>query len=110
VTPDDDASVAIIVAVIPPAMQAAIMLIEPEARTTVVTVAVIAPITPYIDAESARACGRGDTDGDGRQSGQHEFPHHSSPLVVTPSKNECRSGLLQGTPRNFLECTFTIMA
>jgi hypothetical protein len=85
-TPDDDPSVAIIVAVIPPAVQSAIMLIEPEARTTVVTVAVVAPITPYIDAESACACGRGCTDGDGRQSGQHEFSHGSSPLVVTSSK------------------------
>jgi len=66
VTPDDDVSVAIIVAVIPSAMQAAIVSIEPEARTTVVTVAVIAPIAPYIDAESACACGRGCTDDDGR--------------------------------------------
>src|ERR1043166_7161738 len=97
-------------------MQAAIMLIEPEARTTVVTVAVIAPIAPYIDAESACACGRGDTDGDGRQSVQHEFPHHSSPLVVTPSKTnaalvccrEHRETFLNARSPSWRECPWAL--
>jgi hypothetical protein len=59
VTPNHDISVAIIVTVVPSAMQAAIVFIEPEAGATVVAVAIVAVITAHIDAESACACCRG---------------------------------------------------
>jgi hypothetical protein len=83
VPPDHDIPVAIIVAVIPSAVQAAIVLIESEAWTAV-AVAVIVAVTAYIDTETACACCRGDANGEGRQSDQHvrKLPHCSSPLVV----------------------------
>src|ERR1700752_1532471 len=85
VTPDHDVAVAIVVTVIPSAMQATIVSVELDTRAAVVAIAVVSPIAADIDAESAGACGRGNADGEGRQCGQRvrELPHCSSPLVAT---------------------------
>src|SRR5262245_18180552 len=85
VSPDEHISAAIVVAMIPSAMQAAIMSVELYAGTAVVARTVIVAIAAHIDAKPARACGRRRSDGEGRQRGEHvgKLPHCSSPLVVT---------------------------
>src|SRR5262245_38804101 len=66
-------------------MQAAVMVIEPHARSAVVAVAVIAAVAAHIDAESAGACSRRHADSQRRQGSQRvrELLHCSSPLLVT---------------------------
>src|SRR4029077_19762895 len=84
VTTDHDVAVTIVVAVIPSAMQAAVVLIEPHARAAIIAVAVVAAVAAHIDAEPAGA-GRGrDADSKGCQCGERirELSHCSSPLVV----------------------------
>src|SRR5215468_1290201 len=80
-----DHETAVIVAVIPSAMQAAVMVIESHARSAVVAVAVIAAVAAHIDAEPAGACSRRHADSQRCQGSQRvrELPHCSSPLLVT---------------------------
>src|SRR5689334_19572706 len=82
VTADHDVAVAVIVAVVPAAVQAAVVLIEPHARAAIVAVAVVAAVSAHIDAEPAGAGGRRDGDGERGQGGDciRELTHCSSPL------------------------------
>jgi hypothetical protein len=98
-------------------MPAAIMPIELSARTielsarTIVTVAVVVAVAAYVNAEalSASYCWR--CDGYGSKCGQsvkelsHEFL-----LTLLTEENKCRRHSLRGTPRNFFEYMFTIIA
>src|SRR3954471_10902635 len=87
--PDHDTVVAIVMAMaVPSAMQAAIMLIEPEARAAMVAVAVIVAIAANVDAESRGAGHRGRTDGDGCKGRQcvSKLPHCSISTLVAGRK------------------------
>src|SRR5262245_38114229 len=87
VTPDHDVAVAIVAAitVVPAAMHATVVPVELDARTTVITVAVVTAVAAHINARSLRAGGGGDTDGESRQCGERigKLLHCSSPLVAT---------------------------
>jgi hypothetical protein len=104
VTPNEDASVAIVVAMIPSVMQPTITFIELDAGATIVTVAIVAMVAAYIEAKSRCAGYRRRSNGDGRQRCQNvkELPHGSFSVVVTQRKTNAASARCRNTKETFL--------
>jgi hypothetical protein len=100
VTTDYDVPVTIIVAVIPSAVQAAVVLIESYARAAIIAVAVVGAVAAHIDAEPAGAGGRGTADGERGQRGERirQLTHCSSPLLLR-GENERRSDSVAGNSK-----------
>src|SRR5262249_11526281 len=103
IAPDHDATVAIVVAMIPATMPAAVVFIEPEPRT-VVAVAIVVAVAAHIDAEPLRVGdGRG-AHRDGRQSGNcvSELSHGSSSIFCSGKETNAGRARCRNQPGTFL--------